>query len=210
VELSLPQLVGGALSLDRATFDVAEHAEYGLRAALSILLLAGISETLGQSVVLILNRVSRLRFGVALGLGGLELIVEAGLWMLSVWLIVGLFGVERPSLISAIKVIGVAYAPLLLGFLVFLPTIGPLLARLLRLWTLLAVVVSTSVVFGLPPWAAAVAAALGFLARVALLRVFERVTALSNRWLWRASAGYPSALRWPEELQAFSHQEQQQ
>ena len=128
--------------------------------------------------------------------------------MLSVWVIVGLFGVERPSLLSAVKVIGLAYAPLLLGFLVFLPTVGPLVARVLRLWTLLAVVVSTSVAFGLAPWAAAVAAALGFLARGWLLRVFDRVTSLSNRWLWRASAEPLSAMPWPDELQAFSQQEQ--
>lgn len=208
MELSWVQLVSGALGLDRATFDVVARADHGLRAALIVLLLAGVSETVGQCVVLVLNRVSRVRFCVALLLGGLELIAEAGLWMVSVWVIVGLFGVERPSLLSAVKVIGLAYAPLLLGFLVFLPTVGPLVARVLRLWTLLAVVVSTSVAFGLAPWAAAVAAALGFLARVGLLRVFDRVTSLSNRWLWRASAGPLSAMHWPDELQAFSQQDQ--
>jgi hypothetical protein len=46
----------------------------GLRVALTVLLFAGASETLGQAVVLVLNRVSKRRFALALVLGGLELL----------------------------------------------------------------------------------------------------------------------------------------
>jgi len=151
VDPSFGEFVGGALRLDRATFDLVEHSPIGLRVALTVLLLAGASETLGQAVVLVLNRVSKRRFALALVLGGLELVFEALVWIAVLWLLAGLFGGERASFLPAVRVLGLAYAPLLFGVLVFLPYIGPVLARLLRVWVLLAVVTGTSVVFGLVP-----------------------------------------------------------
>ncbi len=93
---SFGEFVGGALRLDRATFDLAEHSPFGLRVALTVLLLAGGSETLGQAVVLVLNRVSKRRFALALVLGGLELVFEALVWIATVWLLAGLFGCAGP------------------------------------------------------------------------------------------------------------------
>jgi hypothetical protein len=188
-------LISGALALNPLAFDAIEHAEHGLRQALVILLLAGASETLGQCVVLVLNRVSRGRFALAVLLGGLELVAEALLWIVSVWLLAGLLGVPRPQFISAVRVIGLAYAPLLLGVFVFFPYLGPLIGRLLRLWVLLAALVGIGVVFDVRPIAAAVIAAVGFLGRWALLRLFAGITASANRWFWRASTGRATPLQ---------------
>ena len=200
MEPTIGQLVGGALRLDRSTFDLAEHAPDGLRVALAVLLLAGASETLGQAVVLVLNRVSRARFVFALGLGGLELVVEAGLWIVSVWLVAGLLVPARPPLLSAVRVIGLAYAPLLLGVLVFLPCVGPLVARLLRLWVLLAALVGVGVVFDLPPLLAALAVAVGFLGHALLLRLFGGLAAAVDRWRWRVQTGQAMPLRSTDAL----------
>lgn len=153
-------------------------------------------------MVLVLNRVSRRRFFVALLLGGLELILEAALWIASMWLIVGALGVPRPSFISAVRVIGLAYAPLVLSVFVFMPYIGLLLARLLRVWVLLAAVVGTSVAFGLHPWAAALAAALGFLGRWLLLRLLQGASDRASGWLWRTSTGTATPLRSSDALLA--------
>jgi hypothetical protein len=203
VDPTFGELVAGALRLDRASFELVQNAANGERTALTVLLLAGVSETLGQAVVLVLNRVSRARFALALGLGGLELVVEALVWIASMWLVVGQFVAERPPFLSAVRVIGLAYAPLLLSGLVFLPYLGPILARLLRLWTLLAIVVGTSVVFGLPPQLAALAAASGFLMRWVLLRVFGGVSTTVQRWLWHASTGRAGPLRSTDALLTF-------
>jgi hypothetical protein len=181
MEPNLGELIGGALRLDRAAFEAIQADPHGLRDALLVLVLAGASETLGQCVVLILNRVSRVRFVVSLFLGGLELAAEALLWIASLWILVGFTRVERPTLAEAARVIGLAYAPLLLGFLVFLPYLGPILGRLLRVWVLLAIVLGTSVAFGLPPIRAAFAASLGFLARWALLALFGLIGTGFNR-----------------------------
>jgi hypothetical protein len=207
VDPSFGEFVGGALRLDRATFDLVEHSPIGLRVALTVLLLAGASETLGQAVVLVLNRVSKRRFALALVLGGLELVFEALVWIATVWLIAGLFGGDRASFLPAVRVLGLAYAPLLFGVLVFLPYIGPMLARLLRVWVLLAVVTGTSVVFGLVPVVAAVAAVTGFLARWLLLRLFGQLARTADRWLWRTSTGHTAPLRPTDALLPLGSQE---
>jgi hypothetical protein len=194
------ELISGALGLNPAAFQAINTADHGLRQALVILLLAGASETLGQSVVLIFNRVSRGRFFLALLLGGLELIAEALLWIGACWLLSGLLGVTRPTLVSAVRVIGLAYAPLVLGFFVFFPYIGPLIGRLLRLWVLLAAIVGISVVFELRPYQAAVVAAVGFLGRWVLLRVFSGGWEAANSWWWRASTGRATPLRSTDAL----------
>jgi len=207
VDPSFGEFVGGALRLDRATFDLVEHSPIGLRVALTVLLLAGASETLGQAVVLVLNRVSKRRFALALVLGGLELVFEALVWIAIVWLLAGLFRGDRASFLPAVRVLGLAYAPLLFGALVFLPYIGPVLARVLRVWVLLAVVTGTSVVFGLVPVVAAVAAVTGFLARWLLLRLFGQLGSTADRWLWRTSTGHTAPLRPTDALHPLGSQE---
>jgi hypothetical protein len=204
---TLPQLIGGALGLDRASFEAAEHSAHGLRDALLVLVFAGASESIGQCVVLFLNRVSSARFSLAVGLGGLALVLEAGLWIASLSLSVGMFGAPRPPFLSVVRVIGLAYSPLLLGVLVFLPAIGPFVARVLRIWVLLAAVVGTSIVFGLPPWAAAMAAGVGFLARWLLLRLTGGVADAVEQWFWRASTGQAIPLRSSEALLTFDRTE---
>jgi hypothetical protein len=189
VDPSLWQQITGAWGLDRSAFEAALQSSHGMRDALIILLLGGIMETLGQSVVLILNRVSRSRFAVALGLGGLQLILEATLWIFASWLIVTLLVGPRASLATSVRVIGMAYAPLILSIFVFLPYIGILIGYILRGWVLLAVLVGTAVAFDLQPLGAALAAGLGFLGRWVVLAAFARFGGRLNTWILRTSTG---------------------
>jgi hypothetical protein len=151
-------------------------------------------------VVLVINRVSRGRFFLAVLLGGAELIFEALIWILSVWLLGGVLARPRPPFFSAVRVIGLAYAPLIFGIFIFFPYIGPLIGRLLRLWVLLAAVVGISVVFGVAPWLAALMAAIGFLGRWALQRIFSGAGDAVGRWFWRASTGLDAPLRSTDSL----------
>jgi hypothetical protein len=200
MEPTLRELIGGALRLDRTAFDAIERSSQGLRDAFILLVLAGASMTLGQSVVLFLNRVSVGRFALALALGGFELVLEAFLWITSVWVVVGLLGVSRPHLVETLDVMGLAYAPFLFGVLVFLPYVGLPIASLLRLWVLLAAIVGTSAAFDVAPELAAVAAGGGFLGRLALLRVFDRAVKAADRWYWRASTGRATPIESSEAL----------
>jgi hypothetical protein len=202
MEPTLPQLISGALRLDRSAFDAIEQSSQGLRDAFIVLVLAGVSVTLGQSVVLFLNRVSPGRFALALVLGGLELVFEALLWITSVWVVVGLLGVSRPHLVETLDVIGLAYAPFLFGVLVFLPSVGPPILSLLRLWVLLAAIVGTSAAYDIAPELAVVAVAGGFLGRWLVLHVFARAVNAADHWYRRASTGRATPIESSEALLA--------
>ena len=199
---TLTELISGALRLQRSAFDAIEQSSQGLRDAFIVVLLAGASVTLGQSMVLFLNRVSRRRFALALLLGGIELVVEALIWITSVWLVVGLLGVTRPHLVETLDVIGLAYAPFLFGVLIFVPYLGLPLFWLLRLWVLLAAIVGTTAAFDIPPELAAVAVAGGFVSRWLLLHVFARTVKAADRWYWRASTGRATPILSSEALLA--------
>ena len=197
---SLTELIGGALRLDRSAFDAIEQSSLGLRDAFIVVVLAGASLSLGQSVVLFLNRVSFGRFAFALILGGFELVLEALLWITSVWVVVGLLGVSRPHLVETLDVIGLAYAPFLFGVLVFLPYLGLRILSLLRLWMALAAIVGTSAAFDIAPPLAAVAVAGGFLGRWLLLQVFDSTVKAADRWYVRASTGRATPILSSEAL----------
>jgi hypothetical protein len=205
MEPTLAELIRGALLLDRSAFDAIEQSSQGLRDAFIIVVLAGASVTLGQSVVLFLNRVSAGRFALALVLGGLELVLEALLWITSVWVVVGLLGVSRPHLVETLDVIGLAYAPFLFGVLLFLPSVGLPILWLLRLWMLLAAIVGASAAYDIAPELAAVAVAGGFLGRWLLLHVFDRAVKAADRWYMRASTGRATPIESSEELLPGSH-----
>jgi hypothetical protein len=182
VEPNLAQLIGGALMLNRAAFEAIEQTPNGTRDALIVLMLAGASESVGQSAVLFFNHVSRLRFVIAIATGGIGLACEALIWTVGMRLVAGMLDAPpAPSLTSALYVIGLAYSPLLFGFLAFLPTLGVLLERLLRVWVFLAAVVGATVVFAMPPPAAALTAASGLLARPLLLYLGGKAGGLITR-----------------------------
>ncbi len=69
------QFIGGILRLDPAAFQAAYLHDQDAILTLTILLLAGVSYTLGQSVVLFANRVPRRRFIFSLVMSALGLVV---------------------------------------------------------------------------------------------------------------------------------------
>lgn len=174
--------------LNRAAYEAIERSPSGTGYALIVVVLAGMSEGVGQSAVLFLNQVARSRFVFAIVSGGVGLAFEALIWTVGMWLVAAMLHSPRPSLVSAQHVTGLAFSPLLFGFLVFLPTLGVLVARLLRVWVFLAAVVGATVVFALPAPAAALTAAAGLLARPLVLYVEGRLSAAISRYRWRGTA----------------------
>ena len=157
-------------------------------------------------MVLVINRVSRGRFFLALLLGGAELIIEALVWILSVWVLGGFWPDRGPRSSTPARhrpCVRTAGARDLHLF----PVRWSADRRLLRLWVLLAAVVGISVVFGVAPWLAALIAALGFLGRWVLLRIFGGVGNAVGRWFWRASTGLDSPLRSSDPLITLGSQD---
>ena len=74
-----------ALRLDPTIYTTLPGTLQGAWYALTIVLLAGISESLGQSVVLFLNRVRPRRFVLALSISTLSHVGGYLLWTLTIW-----------------------------------------------------------------------------------------------------------------------------
>ncbi len=174
-------LVGGALRLDPDVFRVVQLSANTELLTLLILIFAGVSVTLGQSVVLLANKVTPRRFVISLLCNGVIFVVSVLIWT-AIFQLVGrfVFGVQLPFPLMA-RVIALAFAPLLLGFFVLLPYLGSFLDHVLDIWSFLAIVVALSVTMQLRFWQALVCALLGWVI-IGLLRYNILLAGRSSHW----------------------------
>ncbi|MCB9139915.1 MAG: hypothetical protein H6642_16350 [Caldilineaceae bacterium] len=100
-----------------------------------LVVLAGLSEAIGQSVVLFANQVKPMRFVLSLLISALLNAVNFLIWVTLFWLFsTRILAAAVPSKMLFI-VIGVSYIPLLLGFLGFLPYAGQPILQILYVWS---------------------------------------------------------------------------
>ncbi|MFN8535527.1 MAG: hypothetical protein U0556_18480 [Dehalococcoidia bacterium] len=168
--------IWASLTFDAATFDLVLQNPQSINVSIAVVLLAGLSHLIGQYIVLIINQAPLAARVRAIALGLVMVVAEFLLWMLAIWLIAGVvFRVWDPP-IETFRVLGIAYAPMILGVVVLIPYAGPALFQALRMWTVLAVIVATSVAFELDPRAAAVCAVAGWLGHYPVVRLLGRFT----------------------------------
>lgn len=162
--------------------------------ALLVVLVAGISEAVGNSVVLFINRVALVRFVLTLLVSSLILAFTYFFWTLTVFLIARFgFGNELSFGLVA-RLVGFGFAPRVFGFLEFLPVLGRPLAVLLQLYSLLAVLLSAVAVLGLQPWEALLSVALGALMVLTLQQTVGRPLLRLGHWALGRAAGVPLVL----------------
>ena len=188
---SFPEIIRQALRLNPQVFAEIQNDSHGIYIAWAIVVLAALSESLGQSMVLFLNRVQPRRFVATLVITTLSNVVGYFLWTVTVWLIVHyVFALQIPLWIVA-NAVGLAYAPQLLAFFELTPFIGNLFGLLLTLWSLVAIIVAIHAGLGLATWQATLASALGWLLIQAWRRSLGRPLYRLGRWLERRAAGVP-------------------
>lgn len=186
---SLGRAIWQALTLQEEIFVAVQGSRQGLLIALIVVGLAGLSQALGQSLVLFINQVRPRRFILAMIASTIGYMGGYGLWMAIVWLVaVYAFGADV-SWMAVAAAVGLAYAPQLLAFFELTPFLGNPFGVMLSLWTLLAIVIGVRAGFGLDTWQAVVASGLGWL----LLQIWRRtlgapVYAL-GRWIEQRAAG---------------------
>lgn len=175
-------LVRGALALDPEAFRaLLAPTAAGARLGLTVVYLAGLSLAVGQSVALFAQRVSRRRFLGTLAVQAALYLAAFMVWALSVWWVARVgFGAARP-LSEVVAVVGLAYAPQLLGALVLAPYLGAGIHALLSVWTLLATLVAASAVFGLAMPQAVACTAGGWLLSQLLQRTLGRPVVRAGR-----------------------------
>ena len=134
-------------------------------AALLIAFLAGISEMLGQSVILIVNRVVLYRFLASLLFTGATYVVTALSWAACALIIapltrVGAFG--PGDIAGVIGVVSLAFAPRLLGIFSLAPYFGAALSNLLEAWAMALVIFGLTAAFDMPLGAATFCGVMGW------------------------------------------------
>ncbi|MFZ4851187.1 MAG: hypothetical protein ACOYL7_18850 [Caldilinea sp.] len=210
-EIELPKFLDTlrlSWRLDPSIYRLSEQPALALRYALSIVLLAGVSESLGQSVVLFLNRVRPRRFVLALSIAIASHIVGYLLWVSTIWLVGGLLLPQRQPWHQVAAVVGLAYAPQLFAFFELTPYLGNLIWGFLSLWSMAAIVVALQSGLGLELWQALSVSGLGWVLMQALRRTVGRPILFLQAWLQRRAAGVPLTVRLEDVARLRLHQVQ--
>lgn len=178
----LPNIFWSVLRLDIDSF-VLFHTLPDIRlAAWLFILSAGLSEALGQSIILFLNRVKPQQFFKALLSVGFSLSLGLGFWLLSNWFMVNLvFGAGlswRPLGLT----LAFACAPLLFSFLTAMPYLGVPVFFIVGFWSCLAMTTGLEAITDLSTKQALACVVLGYV----FLQLFNRtigrpVVALAQR-----------------------------
>ncbi|GAB2598617.1 hypothetical protein [Pseudactinotalea suaedae] len=162
--------------------------------AIGVAVLAGLSMMLGNVVVFAINRVSGLRMLAGMALGAVFMAV---LRMLSATAIaLAAWGITRGGIDG--EMIAITYlfalAPLVLSFLVFVPHLGLGIARLLEIWSVLALVALLSPVLGVGRWPALAIAVGGWFLSQLLSRLLARPLVAVGSRVWTLATGHATLL----------------
>ena len=187
VEVVVPELwhaLGGVMQLRGDAYAGAVASRPGFLVALAIVLAAGLSEALGQSIVLFANRVKPARFVFSLFVDAVLFAFGYGFLVLSTWAVTRLPHAAHISLQALLVVFAMSYAPMLFAFLTALPYLGSGLMRVLRVWHLLAMVVGVAAVGAIDVFAAATYVWLGWIVMVLAQHSFGKpIVSLGTRLL---------------------------
>jgi predicted Abi (CAAX) family protease len=140
------EVLGWVFGLNGEVFREIVAAPGGETLALIVVLLAGLSLAIGQSIILFINRVKPIRFVFSLLISAILYLFEVLFLVLSTWLICLLSRSVQLPLTTLFIILGLSYAPLLFSFLGALPYLGFPILRILSIWHLLAMVVGFSAV----------------------------------------------------------------
>jgi hypothetical protein len=200
------ELVVGGLTLDPEVFVKVGDSLQDRWVASTVVLLAGFSQAIGQSIVLFANRIKPLRFGLSLAVSALIYFVTFIVWVLCIWVSVHLLWRDSFTVENVFRGLAVSYAPQLLGFLVAAPYFGMPIAVLLSIWTLLAVFVGIESTTHLSSWQAVLAVGFGWLLLQLGQRTIGQPLARLEQWLTSLSAGHQVTTR-PANLDTLLDQQ---
>lgn len=182
-------LIWAAIALDPAAYELLQRLPQGTQAALLIVLLAGLSQTLGQGIVLFINQVKPLRFVLSVLLSAVLFACSYFFWSLSTWLVCDWLLLGQVPFQAVYRTLALAFAPQLFSFLIALPYAGVTISVLISIWTLLSSIRGLGVTLGLAIWPAFWCTALGWIVFQILQRTIGRPVTAIGQWLANQAAG---------------------
>ncbi|MCB0164204.1 MAG: hypothetical protein KDI79_08270 [Anaerolineae bacterium] len=192
----------GVLQLEPAIFQVLLDNPAARFVPTTLLFLAGLSDVLGQSVVLFANRVKPGRFVVSIVASVIVLIISVFVWAVSIWLTGWFIFGSNQSFVNILRVVQASYAPLIFGIFIFIPYLGNIIFRLLRIWVFLALLVGVQVAYPINFWQALFCCMGGWIVYELMTRLPALPLEGLSRWWWRVTTGTPE----PLDIQARADQ----
>lgn len=160
----------GVLVLDPRAFITIKSLRFGLEEAIIVVFIASVSEAIGQSFVLFVNRIPPSRFIFSLLITSILYAFNFGIWAAGLWLVTILLFRGDTRLFEVASTLGFSYAPFIFGLAIALPYAGRAIYILLILWSVAALAVGLTVLLNIALLHAFIASLLGFL----VLLVFQR------------------------------------
>ncbi len=139
---SLRATLWSALVLDANLYQSARNIPDNRRLALTIVILAAVSRSLGSAVTLLINRTALPLLVLELLVGGISVVVGYYFWTFTIWKLGQWLKSNRLRYKDLLIPIGFAYAPQVLNFLTLIPLLGRPIELVLAAWSLLAVLVA--------------------------------------------------------------------
>jgi hypothetical protein len=181
--------IGLGMNFEPSVVQIVETYPNAFWIAFGVVMVAGISLLLGQSVMLFLNQVTPRRFAMSLVINGLLLVAGWAVWASAVWIIGTWLFDEAPPFATVLKLIGLSYAPLAYGFLILMPYAGPFISRLLYAWSFIIALQAVIFTFNASFWAALVCVGLGWLLIMVLSSTIGRPVVALQNWIWLRTTG---------------------
>jgi hypothetical protein len=182
-------LVVDVLLLNADSFRLLNHLPLSSIASILVVLLAALSQGVGQSVVLFINQVRPFRFILSLLISAIIFTFNYNFWVLSTWLVATQMFQTNLSLIEIVRTFGFSYAPLLLGFLMVIPYFGMPIFVILSIWTLLAIVTGIEAIAPLGFWQVFECCIGGWIVLQISQRLLGRPIVAITTWLTERIAG---------------------
>ncbi len=187
-------VVRGVLTGDESVAEWFRVHPFNLEIALTVAVLAGISMLIGDSVVLFLNRVRGWRFTITMIFNAFGFVLLYALQAFVIAIVGPLILGHTPGLAAVIRGVMLATAPMILGFLVLIPYLGPAIARVLQVWGLLVLWLVVDTLFQTDLWNALLITGIGW----GLMQLLSWSLSRPARWLgdriWRVLTGTPSMM----------------
>ena len=184
------KLIWQVLALNKAAFFSLINND-NLELAIFVVFMAGLSQAIGQSIVLFANKVSPKRFFLSLFINAFIYIFSFLFLVFSISFTVSMaFGIKQ-NLRTIVAVTGFAYAPFLLSFTSLAPYFGNFINLLLSLWNLAALIIAISIVFSLNGYQAVVSTLFAWLLIQLIRATIGRPIQSLSQAIRRFSAGKP-------------------
>lgn len=185
------EILGYVFALNAEAFQAAIVNEgIGLTLTTIIVLSAGLSQAIAQSIILFINRVKPARFVLSLGINALLFVAGFFFLVFSTWLVILLSRTTAPvEPRTLFIVLGISYAPIIFSFFGAMPHLGIPILTALSIWHLLAMVVGLSTLTTTGLGRAFTYVVLGWIVLQILQQTIGQRIAQLGRWLLNQAAG---------------------